>query len=546
MALLQSNKLKIGFYLKFKFLEIYLNILAFYTFTLLYFFSLTGYGKLLLSFAFNKNLYFNPFEVTLFGTVFNLVVGYLLYFTFGFNSYLNLIFLLLGIVLFYFLFEKKDIKYILKYGFFILLFFSFVIISKTHEDFPSYHFQSIKDIFENKLTFGGVNIDLRFAHASLFVFVQSFSIIPYFLYKFVNVSIFITYFCVLGYFYHQSKISRLNKLENFFCNFLLILLIIKFTRLSEYGYDYITQFLLLIVFHKIFFYKNDIIEVYKSLLIFIFTILIKPVAILFSPLFLILFYKNNVKQLFLKISKKFLVILFLLQVILLSNSFIRTGCIFYPLNLSCFPKDIIKWSAKDDLKSYSNMVQLWAKGYYHQDKSKYDEKLSEKNFKDNFNWVKYWIDIHFFYKISEFLLIIISIFIVFLIFIIKVQWRSFLYKSKEPFISILLSFLSIFFWFNFAPDFRFGFAALLIFTFCIFIFFFKKDFFFIEKRMKIFLCLAILFFNIKNFNRIYKEFNREDHFQFKNFPWFSNHSLDIDISKFRIEDYGYYRIIYRL
>ena len=64
--------------------------------------------------------------------------------------------------------------------------------------------------------------------------------------------------------------------------------------------------------------------------------------------------------------------------------------------------------------------------------------------------------------------------------------------------------------------------------------------------MKIFLFLAILFFNIKNFNRIYKEFNREDHFQFKNFPWFSSHTLDIDISKFRIEDYGYYRIIYKL
>ena len=544
--LLQSNKLKIGFYLRFKFLEILLNIFAFYIFTLFYFFSLNGYGKLLLSFVFNKNIYLNPFEITLFGLIFNLIAGYLLYFTFGFNSYLNLIFFLLGIVLFYFVFEKKDIIYIFKYSFLILLFFSLVIISKTHEDFPTYHFHSIKDIFENKLTFGSANIELRFAHASLFVFVQSFSIIPYFFYKFIHVSIFITYFCSLGYFYYQSKISRINKLENLFCNFLLIILTIKFTRLSEYGYDYISQFLLLIVFHKVLFRKKDIIEIYKSLLIFIFAILIKPVAILFFPVFLILLYKNNIKELFLKISKKFLVIFILLQIIFLSNSFIRTGCIFYPLNSTCFSKDTIIWGAKDDLKELSNVVQLWAKGYYHQDKSKYEEKLPEKKFKDNYNWIKYWIDIHFFYKISEFLLIIISIFIVFLISIIRVEWTSFLYKSKELSISILLSFLSIFLWLNFAPDFRFGFAAILIFTFCIFIFFLKKDFFFIEKRMTIFLFLAILFFNIKNFNRIYKEFNREDHFQFKNFPWFSNHTLDIDISKFRIEDYGYYRIIYKL
>ncbi len=132
MALPQSSKLKIGFYLKFKFLEIFLNIFAFYIFTLLYFFSLNGYGKLLLSFVFNKNLYFNPFEITLFGLIFNLIVGYALYLTFGFNSYLNLIFLLSGIILFYFLYKKKNIKYIFKYGFFILLFFSLFIISKTH------------------------------------------------------------------------------------------------------------------------------------------------------------------------------------------------------------------------------------------------------------------------------------------------------------------------------------------------------------------------------------------------------------------------------
>jgi hypothetical protein len=527
-------------------LEIFLNIFAFYVFTLFYFFSLNGYGKLLLSLVFNKNLYFNPFEITLFGLIFNLIFGYALYLTLGFNSYSNLIFLLLGIVLFYFYFEKKDIIYIFKSGLFILLFFSLVIISKTHEDFPSYHFQSIKDIFENKLTIGGANIDLRFAHASLFIFVQLFSIIPYFFYKFLHVSIFIMYFCLLGYFYYQSKLSRLNKLEIFFCNFVLIILIIKFNRLSEYGYDYISQFLLLIVFHKVFFHRKDIIEIYKSLLIFIFAILIKPVAILFFPIFLLFLYKNNIKELFTKTTKKFLVIFILLKIIFLLNSFIRTGCIFYPLNSTCFSKDIINWGAKDDLKRYSNMVQLWAKGYYHQDKSKYEEKLPEKKFKDNYNWIKYWIDIHFFYKISEFLFIIISILILFLITIIRVKWKSFLYKSKKLSVSIVLSFFSVFLWLNFVPDFRFGFAGLLILTFCIFIFFFKKDFFFIEKRMIIFLCLAILFLNIKNFNRIYKEFNREDQFQFKNFPWFSTYSLEIDTSKFIIKDYGYYRIIYRL
>jgi len=527
--------------------EEFLNILTFYIFTLIYFFSLNGYGKLLLNSVFSRNFYFNPFEITIFGLIFNIIIGYLLYFTFGFNSYLNLFFLLIGVCFFYFLFNKKDIIYIFKSSFFILLFFSLLIISKTHEDFPSYHYEGVKDIFENKLTFGSANIKLKFSHASLFSYVQSLTVLPYFFFKFFHVSIFVLYFCLLGYLYYQSKTSTLNKLENFFCNFLLIILILKFTRLSEYGYDYVSQFLLLIVFHKVLFYKKYIIEIYKSLLIFILAVLIKPVVILFFPIFLLLFYKNNIKVLFLKINKKFLIIFFLLQIIFISSSFTRTGCLFYPLTSSCFSKDKIEWSVKDDLKIYSNTVQLWAKGYYHQDKSKYVEKLSEQNFKNNFNWFKYWVDLHFFYKISEFLIILALTLVVFFITIVRgINFGSFFNQSREIYISFFLSFLCILLWLNFIPQFRFGFASILIFVFCFFSFFLKKDFFIIEKRVKFFLCIAILFFNIKNFHRIYKEINREDHFQFKNFPWFSQYSRDIDTSKFRIVDHGYYRVAYKL
>ena len=67
-----------------------------------------------------------------------------------------------------------------------------------------------------------------------------------------------------------------------------------------------------------------------------------------------------------------------------------------------------------------------------------------------------------------------------------------------------------------------------------------------KNRMRFFLILAILFFNIQNTHRIYKEFNREDIYQFKNFPWFSSNSVNIDNLKFRIEDYGFYRIVYKL
>jgi hypothetical protein len=526
--------------------KIFFNLIAFYTITLFFFLSLSGYGKILLNLIFDKKSNYNLFEISIFGLIFYLIIGYLLYFTIGFNSYLNLFLLLGGIFSFYYFFSKKDFNYIFRSSFLIILFFSLLLISKTHEDFPSYHFLGIKEIFENKLTLGSANILITFAHISLFSYVQSLIVMPYYFYKFIHIPIFIIYFATLGYFYIQSKTFKITTLENFFCNFLLIVLITKFTRLSEYGYDYISQFLLLIIFHKVFFYKKNLLEINKSFLIFILAVLIKPTAILFFPLFLLLFYKNKFYQIILKINKKILIIFLFLNIIFISNSFIKTGCMFYTVQSTCFPKEKIEWSTKEDMKQHSNLVQLWAKGFYHQDRSKYKEILNEHEFKSNFTWFKYWVDIHFFYKISEFLLILTFIFLCFAVVIIKVGAKIIFNKSKDLLIPVFFSFFSIFLWLNYVPDFRFGFSSIIIFIFFIYYFFLKENYLIYKNRMRFFLILAILFFNVQNTHRIYKEFNREDIYQFKNFPWFSLNSVSIDNLKFRIEDYGFYRIAYKL
>ena len=527
-------------------MEIFFNLIVFYIVTLLFFLSFSGYGKILLTLIFDKKFNYNPFEIPIFGLIFYLIIGYLSYITIGFNSYLILFLLLRGIYFFYYSFNKKDFNYIFRSSFLILLFFSLLLISKTHEDFPSYHFLGIKEIFENKLTLGSANILITFAHISLFSYVQSLIVMPIYVYKFIHIPIFVIYFATLGYFYNQSKKFKIKKLENFFCNFTLIILIIKFTRLSEYGYDYISQFLLLIVFHKVFFYKKNLLEINKSFLIFLFAVLIKPTAILFFPLFLLLFYKNKIYQIIFKINKKFLIIFLLCNTIFISNSFIRTGCLFYPVNSTCFSKEKIEWSTKEDMKQYSNTVQLWAKGFYHQDKSKYKEILNEQEFKNNFSWFKYWVDLHYFYIINEFLLILTFIFLCFAILIIKVGLKKISNKTKELLTPVILSFLSIFLWLNSVPDYRFGFASIIIFVFFFYCFFLSENYLIYKNRMSLFLILAILFFNIKNTHRIYKEFKREDIYQYRNFPWFSLNSSNIDNLKIKIEDYGFYRIVYKL
>jgi hypothetical protein len=198
------------------------------------------------------------------------------------------------------------------------------------------------------------------------------------------------------------------------------------------------------------------------------------------------------------------------------------------------------------MKQYSNTVQLWAKGFYHQDKSKYKETLNEQEFKNNFSWFKYWVDLHYFYTINEFLLILTFIFLCFVIVIIKADIKKNFNKSKELLTPVFLSFLSILLWLNSVPDYRFGFASIIIFIFFFYCFFFKKNYLIFKNRMRFFLILTILFFNIKNIHRIYKEFNRKDVYQYRNFPWFSLNSSNIDNLKIKIEDYGFYRIVYKL
>ena len=96
------------------------------------------------------------------------------------------------------------------------------------------------------------------------------------------------------------------------------------------------------------------------------------------------------------------------MIVLFSSSLFKTGCIFYPINKTCFSAEAISWSKKDSLKNYSEIVKLWAKGYWVQDNSKYEKINDTKIFLQNFKWFKFWIEKHFFYKIFEFLLSIIG------------------------------------------------------------------------------------------------------------------------------------------
>ena len=351
---------------------------------------------------------------------------------------------------------------------------------------------------------------------------------PYFNLKLVHLSAYFIFISSVGYFLNTALSKKTKSDELFFSIICLIILLVKFNRLSEFGYDYISQFLLLIVFHKSFFLTNMKEEQSKSILIYMLSILIKPVTLLFLPIVAFLIIKKDIISFIrLIVSKK--ILYFFNLFIILSSSFYRTGCIFYPVNFTCFSKGKIFWSEKERLKNYSEYVTLWAKGYYIKEDSKYDKISDKVIYKKNFNWVKFWIEKHFFYKVFEFLIIVIfSIILIFLYF--KRKKNDNASFKIDKYAIIILTFFSIFLWFLLVPQFRFGFASIIIFIYLILSFFFNLNILKDKNKLisLIFLCLLVL--NIKNFIRINSEIKRDDFYKFQNFPYFNEIKIKDDFS----------------
>ena len=514
-----------------------LKTITFFFLSLTFLLSISGFGKFLVSLNDYKKENFNFFELLIYGLILQTIIGFFLYITIGTNEYLNILLLIIGLFIYFFYKKKLNQIHIKHLLLLLILIFSILLISKTHEDFIGYHLFSINEIFSNQLRIGVTNLNLRFFHSSLLAYSQSLFILPYFNFQLIHIAIFFIYT-----FFTSKKDT-----ERFFSIIVSMILLIKFNRLSEFGYDYISQFLLLIVFHKIYFYRLDKAQLSKALKIFIFSVLIKPISLLFLPIPLYLIFRHKIKFL-LSIFNINKFTLSLMILILLTSSFLRTGCLFYPIIQTCFDKEKIFWSEKIKVKEYSKFVNLWAKNFYSKEKSKYVKISDEKVFLKNFNWLKYWIEGHFFYKISEFLIILILIILFAQIYFTR-EKPSLKKLFFEEYLIFLLSICSIFFWLITVPQFRFGFSAIIISIYLFFNYFLSLKVSLDKKKFYRLIIFAVIILNIKNLGRINNEIQRNDIYKFKNIPFYNqteilNHAYaDINESKFKKSNFFHLEIL---
>ncbi len=484
--------------------------------------SILGYG-----FLFSKKITkYNNFEINsisigyigIFGIFFSIIISYLSNLIFPHNNFHNLIYIFIGLILFYIFYKKQYKKIISKYFLFsYLLSFFAIFFFKSHDDFSYYHLSLINNIVENKIEFGLSHFDIAFNHvSSLFYFHSLFKTIftgDYF-YQIgqLSIVIFVNTILLENIFTRKS-----NKFLNitFFLNLVLLIFInIFFYRLAEHGTDRSAQILFFLAFILIvnLFEENKFKKQNFELIIIIFSLIIsiKSFYIIYSILFLIGYLKFFKLSDTLKIFKVFPVSylgILILCLILISNV-AASGCFLYPISATCI--ESFFWGyGKEQVAGAMQWYEIWSKAGA-------SPNYRVENFNEylqNFNWVSNWLDNYFFNKFSDYLLgVIFSLIVLFSFF-----WPKKLNFDKfKKYLSVYLILIILLIeWFLNHPALRYGGFVLvfLVITFPFIILLSNQKFKFTKKLVSIKIIILIIFiiFSGRNINRIINEYKVYDY-----------------------------------
>ncbi len=511
-----------------------MEIFPIYIFTLIIALSILGYGSITLKF-----LRINSENIGLFG-----IMGLFLLSVFSSYSHLlfshnyihNLIFILLGL-LFFFKTKEKKLNHLKIIFIGISLLFIFLLIAKNNEDFGYYHLPNSLQFSYYKLQFGLGNLNHGFKHISSLFMLMSLNYLPFFEYYLFNLTNFLFYLFFIVFLY-QEIFFRKNLNLNFskiFLTLFLILFLTKFSRLAEFGSDLSGQIIICVyLFFILEALFNTNIDIKKkneylslSIILLIFAITLKFILVIYSLFLLaVLILIDQKKKIYFGLFKirLFIVSLAPLLIFVLLN-FSATGCLIYPVEKLCFSNSF-DWALKDDVIKYLNLhYELWSKAG--RNPNFVVENPSE--YVLGFNWINNWILEYFYGKFTDYLLVILTILIIFsLFFRNKYNDTHSTIITRNNFLIFYITTIIVFlFWLMNFPTLRY---AGYIVTYLIFILPFS---FIIDKRLniskkenlkRIFIILIISYsiFLLKNISRIHSEINlnANSHHNFLNFPFY--------------------------
>ena len=379
---------------------------------------------------------------------------------------------------------------------FILIFLTLIpifISQKYHEDFGYYHLPYIVNLTSEKIIFGLGNVNDGFVHNSIWLNILSLFYIHN-NFNFVTLPTFLLYLIFI--IYSVNQIISYNKYSNsnYFLVICIFYLILKFTRISEFGNDIPALIYSILGIYFFLQYLEENNSTKKKFLFFIhvsfvvFAILIKFSIIPVTILTLYIFFKDF-KIINKEIFKKNYFVIYFLIAIFFVQQFIYTGCFVFPSDVTCLN---VLWFNSEFLDLQSKL-ELINKSY-----SVARSFISSDEYLINFNWVPYWFRKNYPEIIEHFLTMLIPI-----IIFLSLSKNKINNTNNINYFKTLIFFLAIgfIFWFSFSPVFRFGILYFLCLVFILTVKFYNKKIF-SKNFFLILLCLFLTFNFSKNINRI--------------------------------------------
>lgn len=374
---------------------------------------------------------------------------------------------------------------------------SFLLLYKNkiyQPDAGLYHLPYTGLINSEKINFGIANVHHRFGFITIIQYTNAIFNNYFFSENGISLPLAILASAVITNFYSNINIyikeKNISNIHFIYLLCIIIFIAIKMNDYSNYGNDAPGHFIFFFLISEIL--KEKFIEInFNKLLIlsvFIFLNKISFILILTIPLTWILLYRKiniNIITLF----SFFFLFLWLVKNIIVS------GCIIYPLENTCLKG--LKWSTTNNqiinTKTAYIETESWSKGYPDQN------KYTQENYTEKFNWLKTWSNKHFIYILNKLLPFICILIFIYLFLKINNSGNGKLkYPSQKLNFILFFSIISLTLWFLKAPLYRFGYSSIILFITLIYIQLTINYFLCTKKNIKFFkiIFLSSFFFLI--------------------------------------------------
>ena len=400
----------------------------------------------------------------LYGIILLILLSTVLNFFFPLN-YFFYITIFFGFAFFLYGLQHKKIK--INFIYHLLILFSLTFIIYNHGDnidTPMYHLQIIKWLYNEKVVFGLSNLEIRFGSSSLW-----FNLFALFKLKINNYTNIYTFnlipFSILIYQIFDKKI----KLSFFFIT-LSISFLLFFSLLHPFANGIILNhlhntdldtvgmvFFILSFYLFIKFFEEEDIKTLRLLFVSSSLCILIKLSYTYASIFVLIsiikFYKKDLIQILKEKLNIFIIILFLIWFL---KNLIISGCLIFPVIVTCFNPD---WAPNiGEIDFFSKEIKGFARDT--RDRLRYTDFNHTIYSLDWFMpWFKDYALNTAFIKIS-FFVSIFSFFFLFIFNYLKLLNTDFLKKIRDYF-TIYLIFIPCFYvWFQ-APEIRFGWGTFI-------------------------------------------------------------------------------------